>query len=110
MAATVATFAARMAIIDISKVGPLRCAFDHASGKGGTQVRSCSWPFMSTPRQTFDATLARRRDRSPRASVLSCDNLPPTGECHDPEIEQIPSGRDLRDARGWRIGKFCASR
>src|SRR5262249_10083298 len=48
MAATVATFAARMAIIDISEVRPLRCAFDQASGKGGTRVRLRSWPFTST--------------------------------------------------------------
>src|SRR5262249_61207533 len=49
MGGTVATFAARMAIIDISKVRPLRCAFDHASGKCGTRVPSCLWSSMSTP-------------------------------------------------------------
>src|SRR5262249_27176641 len=52
----------------------------------------------------------RRRERSPRASMLSCDKHPPTGEYHDPEIEQIPPGRDLRDARCRRTGKSCASR
>jgi hypothetical protein len=44
---------------------------------------------MSTPWQTLDDTLAAARAIS-ALIMLSCDKLPPTGECHDPEIEQIP--------------------
>src|SRR6266446_9274616 len=65
MAATVAAFAARMAIIDISKVRPLRCAFDYASGKGGTQVRSSP---RGAPR---DARVAGTTLRGPKSLLDS---------------------------------------
>src|SRR3984893_11151337 len=35
---------------------------------------------------------------------------PQLASAHEPEIDQIPPGRDLRDARCRRIGKSCARR